>query len=124
MFAIGCIQAQACHTNHCPVGVATQDPWRQRALDPVGKAERVYRFHNNTLKALAEMTGAAGLSAPGDFRPHHLMMRESARDMVTGEDVYPYLPDGFLLREEEDKFGYLGRWHRARANDFEPFDVV
>lgn len=124
MFAIGCIQAQACHTNHCPVGVATQDPWRQRALDPVGKAERVYRFHNNTLKALAEMTGAAGLSAPGDFLPHHLMMRESARDMVTGEDVYPYLPDGFLLREEEDKFGYLGRWHRARANDFEPFDVV
>ncbi len=32
MFAIGCIQAQACHTNHCPVGVATQDKLRQRAL--------------------------------------------------------------------------------------------
>ena len=33
MFAVGCIQAQKCHTNHCPVGVTTQDPWRTRALD-------------------------------------------------------------------------------------------
>jgi glutamate synthase domain-containing protein 2 len=123
MFSIGCIQAQACHTNHCPVGVATQDPLRQRALNVTEKSERVFRFHQNTLKALAEMTGAAGLAAPGDFRPHHLLMRERDRDMVTGEDVYPYLPDGFLLREEEDEFGYLGRWKRARAESFEPFDV-
>ena len=124
MFAIGCIQAQACHTNHCPVGVATQDQLRQRALDPDGKSERVYRFHRNTLIALAEMTGAAGLSAPGEFLPHHFLMRESDRDMVTGEDVYPYLPEGFLLREEEDEFGYLMRWHRSRASSFEPFDLA
>ena len=26
MMAVGCIQAQRCHTNTCPVGVATQDP--------------------------------------------------------------------------------------------------
>ncbi len=123
MFAIGCIQAQACHTNHCPVGVATQDTLRQRALNVPEKAERVYRFHKNTVKALGEMTGAAGLRHPGEFRPHHLLMRESDRDMVTGEDVYPYLPEGFLLREEADGFGYLQRWHRARASDFEPFDV-
>lgn len=124
MFAVGCIQAQACHTNHCPVGVATQDPLRQRALNVPDKGERVYKFHRNTLKALAEMTGAAGLSHPGDFRPHHLLMRESDRDMVTGEEVYPYLPEGFLLRGEEDEFGYLFRWNRARAQSFEPFDVV
>ena len=123
MFSIGCIQAQACHTKHCPVGVATQDPLRQRALSVSAKSERVFRFHQNTLKALAEMTGAAGLGHPGDFRPHHLLMRESDRDMVTGEDVYPYLPDGFLLRGEKDDFGYLGRWKRARAESFEPFDV-
>jgi len=40
MFAIGCIQAQACHTNHCPVGVATQDPLRAAALDPEHKSQR------------------------------------------------------------------------------------
>ncbi len=123
MFAVGCIQAQACHTNRCPVGVATQDPLRQRALEPGDKAERVYRFHDNTMKALAEMTGAAGLSHPGEFLPHHLIMRETDRDMVTGDEIYPYLPDGFLLREEEDKFGYLMRWYRSRAESFAPFDL-
>lgn len=124
MFSVGCIQAQACHTNHCPVGVATQDPSRARALNVTDKSERVYRFHNNTMKALAEMTGAAGLSHPIDFLPHHLLMRESDHEMVTAEDVYPYLPEGFLLREEEDDFGYLMRWHRSRSSSFEPFDVV
>ena len=123
MFSLGCIQAQACHTNHCPVGVATQDTSRQRALNVTDKSERVFRFHQNTLKALAEMTGAAGLAEPGDFRPHHLLMRERDRDMVTGEDVYPYLPNGFLLQKEPDKFGYLMRWNRARSSSFEPFDV-
>ena len=120
MFAVGCIQAQACHTNRCPVGVATQDPLRSRALDVEDKTERVYRFHRNTMKALAEMAGAAGLSHPGEFLPHHLLMREKDRDMVTGQEIYPYLPEGFLLREEEDRFGYLLRWRRARAESFSP----
>lgn len=124
MFSVGCIQAQACHTNNCPVGVATQDKLRQRALNVPEKSERVFRFHQNTMKALAEMTGAAGLSHPGDFLPHHLLMRKRDRDMVTGEDVYPYLPTGFLLRDEKDEFGYLMRWKRSRATSFEPFDVV
>ena len=124
MFAVGCIQAQACHTNHCPVGVATQDPLRQRALDVTDKSERVYCFHRNTMKALAEMTGAAGLTHPSGFKPHHLLMRESDHDMVTGEEVYPYLPEGFLLRDEEDKFGYHVRWSRARAAGFEPVDEL
>ena len=123
MFAIGCIQAQACHTNHCPVGIATQDPMRQRALVVPDKSERVYRFHRNTLKALAEMTGAAGLTDPSDFRPHHLLMRESDRDMVTGQEIYPYMPEGFLLRQEEDEYGYLMRWNRSSADSFDPFDV-
>ncbi|MCB1759789.1 MAG: FMN-binding glutamate synthase family protein [Gammaproteobacteria bacterium] len=125
MFAIGCIQAQACHTNHCPVGVATQDPARARALDVDNKSKRVSRFHSNTMKAVAEMTGAAGLSHPREFLPHHLLMRESDRDMVTGEDVYPYLPEGFLLTDDdtEDRFGYRMRWKRSRAESFEPFDL-
>lgn len=118
MFSIGCIQAQACHTNECPVGVATQDKLRQRALDVPDKSERVYRFHSNTLKALAEMTGAAGLDHPGSFLPHHLIMRERDHQMVTGADVYPYLPEGFLIREEDCGFGYLERWCRAQPESF------
>ena len=86
------------------------------------KAERVYNFHKNTMKALGDMTGAAGLTHPGGFLPHHLLMREKDRDMVTGEDVYPYMPEGFLLREDDDRFGYLKRWRRSSSKSFEPFD--
>jgi glutamate synthase domain-containing protein 2 len=122
MFALGCIQAQACHTNHCPVGVATQDPLRQRALVVPDKSERVARFHRNTLKALGEMTGAAGLTDPNDFLPRHFMMRQSDGAMVTGDEAFPYLPDGFLVNEEEDDLDFLFRWRRARADSFAPVD--
>jgi glutamate synthase domain-containing protein 2 len=125
MFSVGCIQAQACHTNHCPVGVATQDPLRQRALDVGDKSERVARFHANTMHAVAELTSAAGLMHPGEFLPHHLLLREGDRKMVTGEEIYPYMPEGFLLGEniKDDRFGYKMRWQRAAANSFQPFDT-
>jgi glutamate synthase domain-containing protein 2 len=123
MFAIGCIQAQACHTNHCPVGVATQDPIRQRALDVGHKSERVARFHRNTLKALGEMTGAAGLEHPSDFLPRHLMLRQGDKSMVQGDQVYGYLPDGYLLDDASPDFkGNKTRWSRAQASSFVPFD--
>ncbi|WP_299968917.1 FMN-binding glutamate synthase family protein [uncultured Roseobacter sp.] len=121
MFAIGCIQAQACHTNHCPVGVATQDPVRQRALDVGSKSKRVARFHDNTLKALGEMTGAAGLDHPGDFMPQHLMVRLGDKEMAEGSEAYPYLPEGFLLNTQEDiGADYRKRWARANAQSFAP----
>lgn len=123
MFAIGCIQAQACHTNHCPVGVATQDPIRQRALDVGHKSERVARFHRDTLKALGEMTGAAGLHHPSDFLPRHLMLRPSDKGMVQGDEVYGYLPEGYLLDDQAQDFkGNKTRWARAQASSFVPFD--
>ena len=75
MFALGCVQAQSCHTDRCPTGVATQNPRRQRALVVPDKAERVRRFHDNTLAALAELIGAAGLRHPKDLTPMHLLKR-------------------------------------------------
>lgn len=60
MLALGCIQSLRCHTNACPTGIATNDPWRKRALHVGNKAARVYRylttFHDDTL-ALARATG-------------------------------------------------------------------
>ena len=120
MFAIGCIQAQACHTNRCPVGVATQDKLRQKALNVPDKAERVARFHGNTMKALAEMAGAAGLDDPRAFLPRHFMRRDNSGEMLTGDQVWPWLPEGFLLAGERDSLGYLDRWDRARATSFAP----
>jgi glutamate synthase domain-containing protein 2 len=77
MFALGCIQSRNCHTDQCPTGVATQDAVRQRAIVVTDKAERVYHFHANTLHALAELLGAAGLSSPSQITPDHLMVRQA-----------------------------------------------
>jgi glutamate synthase domain-containing protein 2 len=125
MFAIGCIQAQSCHTNRCPVGIATQDPTRQRALDTGDKAERVARFHRNTMKALGEIAGAAGLSNPSDFMPYHFMFRQKENEFLDGNEAYPYLPDGFLLSEEEipELAEWYSRWDRANADTFAPPEI-
>ena len=122
MFSLGCIQAQACHTNHCPVGVATQDKYRQRALVVPDKSARVARFHQNTMKALAEMAGAAGLDDPRNFLPRHFMQRGPDGEMVEGDDAWGYQPEGFLIAGEGGSADYLKRWRRASAASFAPPD--
>ena len=62
MFALGCIQAQACHTGHCPTGVTTQDPVRQQALVVPDKAQRVANFHRETLVSLMDMVQQATIA--------------------------------------------------------------
>jgi glutamate synthase domain-containing protein 2 len=125
MFAIGCIQAQACHTNQCPVGIATQDPLRQRAIDVGDKSERVARFHRNTMKALGEIAGAAGLCHPSDFMPYHFMFRQTDNEFLDGNEAYPYLPEGFLLANEEipELADWYSRWDRANADSFAPPEI-
>lgn len=125
MFAIGCIQAQACHTNQCPVGIATQNERRQQALDVDDKATRVARFHKNTLHALAEIAGAAGLSSPSDFLPYHFMFRKTDGSFEDGNEAYPYLPTGFLLADNEipELRDWHRRWGRASAHTFDPSEI-
>lgn len=97
MFALGCIQSQACHTNHCPVGVATQDALRQRALVVPDKADRVAAFHRNTMEALDELIAAAALSHPSDIQPWHLRVRCPDGAVRTISAAYPTLAEGELL---------------------------
>ena len=122
MFAIGCIQAQSCHTNKCPVGIATKDKLRQRALDPVDKSQRVARLHRNTLHALGELAGAAGLEHPNDFLPYHLMFRPEAGTFIDGNEMFAYVPEGFLLAAEQHPAlsDWHLRWNRASARTFAP----
>lgn len=92
-----------------------------RALDVGDKSQRVARFHANTMEALAEMTGAAGLSHPSEFMPWHMMLRQGDKSMVQGHEVFGYLPEGYLLDDEAEDFkGNKGRWGRARADSFAP----
>jgi glutamate synthase domain-containing protein 2 len=96
MFALGCIQAQTCHTGTCPTGVTTQDAVRQRALVVPDKAERVYRYHQGTMEALREMTQAAGLEHPSQFRASHIV-RRSARGVTMLEQSLPMVAPGALV---------------------------
>lgn len=119
MFAIGCIQSQSCHTNKCPTGVATQDPLRQRALVVPDKAERVHNFHRNTLKALAEMIAAAGLSHPAQIEAKHLVRRMSVSEIKLYSQLHVFLKPGELLREEVSGEFYRRMWAMARADSFD-----
>lgn len=125
MFAIGCIQAQSCHTNRCPVGIATQDPIRQRAVDVGDKSDRVARFHRNTMRALGDIAGAAGLANPSDFMPYHFMFRQKDNEFLDGNEAFPYLPEGFLVSEKEipELSDWYDRWDRASAESFAPPEI-
>jgi len=118
MFAIGCVQSVSCNTNHCPTGVATQDPLRQSALVVVDKAERVYNFHRLTLKALADMLGAAGLSHPDQLKAHHLVRRVSATEIKQFSELHVFLEPGELLDGRCRHAAYAHNWTRASAETF------
>jgi glutamate synthase domain-containing protein 2 len=117
MFAVGCIQAQTCHTGRCPTGVATQDRSRQRAIVVPDKAQRVASFHRETVKALAELVAAAGLSHPSELRPQHFMRRAAPDRVVTFAEQYRFLEPGELLGQTDDR-RFREAWRMARADSF------
>ncbi|MGZ8323152.1 MAG: FMN-binding glutamate synthase family protein [Rhodoplanes sp.] len=119
MFALGCIQSQSCHTDTCPTGVATQDPTLQRALVVPDKVGRVASFHASTMHALMELTAAAGLDHPNEFRPHHFSRRVSASEVMTFGELYPPLAPGELLEGARDPL-FRHAWLQASATDFRP----
>lgn len=120
MFAIGCIQSQSCHTNHCPTGVATQDERRQQALVVPDKAERVFHYHQNTLKALAELLAAAGLSHPSQVEARHLARRMTGTEIRLYSQLHHFLKPGELLSGAIGSEFYERMWHMAHAESFEP----
>jgi glutamate synthase domain-containing protein 2 len=67
MMSIGCIQAQKCHTNHCPSGVATSNKWLQAGINPQLKSERFYNYHRSLIKEIAEITHACGYEHPSQM---------------------------------------------------------
>nr|WP_241265511.1 FMN-binding glutamate synthase family protein [Streptomyces boncukensis] len=97
MFAVGCIQAQRCHTNTCPVGVTTQDPRRVRALDVADKALRVQRFQAETVASAMKIMAAAGVSAPGELRPSMLRRRIDPATIRASDELYERLAPESLL---------------------------
>jgi glutamate synthase domain-containing protein 2 len=67
MMSIGCIQAQVCHTNRCPSGIATQSKWLQNGINIPLKSERLAQYFRTFRKELIEITHAAGYEHPCQF---------------------------------------------------------
>ena len=118
MFALGCIQAQHCHTGHCPTGVATQDAQRQKALVVPTKSERVYNFHQQTLHALKELVQAAGLNHPGEISASHIVRRNSEHGVKLLANLLPYVEPGALLTGEMPHQVFRTYWPMAQAGSF------
>jgi len=90
LMAIGCIQAQRCHTNHCPTGIATQNRWLIRGLDPNLKSVRLANYISTLRKEISRVTFAIGHAHPS---------------MITGHDI-EILDSNFGSRTVNEVFGY------------------
>ena len=122
MFALGCLQAQNCHTGECPTGVATQDPLRQQSLVVPDKTQRVYSFHSMTLHALKELVQAAGLMHPSDITAHHIVRRTTDQKVKSlAQSILTQLPDGALLQQNIGSLPLIYRqsWPQASAESFQ-----
>ncbi|MDX6371500.1 MAG: hypothetical protein QOD98_488 [Nocardioidaceae bacterium] len=104
MFALGCIQAQRCHTDRCPTGVTTQNPRLVRGLDPDLKSERVHNYVVALRRDLLKVSEAVGVCHPGLIGPDDVDVVDGLRSTEGIREVYGYEPGwgelGPVLREE------------------------
>ena len=91
MLSIGCIQAQECHTGHCPTGIATQSKRLQRGLDPVIKSFRFGNYINSLRKETIQMTHACGYEHPSQMKMSDIDISCGDNNkVVTLEKTYGY----------------------------------
>jgi glutamate synthase domain-containing protein 2 len=119
MFALGCIQAQTCHTGNCPTGVTTQDPKRQIALVVPNKSERVQNFHRQTLESVQELLQATGLMQPSDLSMKHIMRRMSDHEVQNLESLMQSVAPGALLNPQDLKGLFQQYWVDASPDHFQ-----
>ena len=97
MMALGCIQARTCNTDHCPTGIATQNPERAKGLVVSDKATRVANFHKATIDNLGELLAAAGLDSLDQLEAKHINRRVQGATVKSYAQLYPVMETGCLL---------------------------
>lgn len=102
MLAVGCIQAQKCHTNHCPTGVATQNKWLTRGLDPTSKSARVANYLVSLRKEVLALSRACGVAHPAMVTADHLEIFDDHFGAKTVTEVFGY-GEGFGIPAEVDQ---------------------
>ncbi|HVL85453.1 MAG TPA: FMN-binding glutamate synthase family protein [Pseudonocardia sp.] len=91
MLAVGCIQAQRCHTDRCPTGVATQNAWLSRGLDPGDKSVRAANYIRSLRRDLLKLAEASGV-------PHPALIDADAIEILTGQTVATPMPEVYHYR--------------------------
>lgn len=116
MMATGCIQAQKCHTNECPVGVATQDPRLVRALDVQDKGNRVHNYQKLTVREAEQIMASMGVAEPSELNERMLRRRVDHLKTRSYAAIYNWLRPGELLVDPPR--GWRMDWDEADADHF------
>ena len=108
MMAVGCIQAQRCHTGHCPTGVATQNRWLMRGLDPRLKAARLANYVTTLRKELRQLSHACGVPHPALLTLEHFDVLDDCYGSRAATDVFGYPPrHGLPSADDRRRIGAL-----------------
>ena len=119
MLALGCVQSLICNTNHCPTGVATQNEKLANGLVVPSKAERVARFHKETVKSAMEIVASAGLKNPSELDRTYIYRRVSQQQILRYDEVFPYCRPGQLKQKPYPK-AFAQEMAEATAKSFVP----
>src|SRR5918998_2228561 len=90
MLAIGCIQAQKCHTDTCPTGVATQNAWLSHGLDPELKSVRLANYVKTLRRDLVKVAEACGVEHPGLIEADSVEVLDGRTASTSLREVYHY----------------------------------
>jgi len=90
MISVGCIGAEKCHTNKCPVGVATTDSDHQKALVVDEKKWRVLNYVITIRNGLNSLAAASGLENYTQFERKHVVYRNQYGQVTSLENLFPY----------------------------------
>jgi glutamate synthase domain-containing protein 2 len=116
LLSLGCIQALRCNTNECPTGIATQDPRLTKGLVVADKRSRAKNFHEQTLKAVAEIIGAMGLHSHRDLNPSHLRRRISDFEIKSWQQLVSWSKEGEWLSTPPSR--WREDWNKISSHQF------
>ncbi len=90
MLAIGCIQAQRCHTGHCPTGIATHNSWLMGGLDPTLKSARLANYIVTLRHEMVRLSHTCGVAHPGLITTEHFTIIDPQFHSSSIEEVFQY----------------------------------
>lgn len=107
LLSVGCIQSQKCHTGSCPTGIATQNSWLTRGVDPTSMAERCANYLRALRRELIKVSGAVGVPHPAMITPTDVELAHGTRSSTTLAEVYGY-QEGWGVPGDADVQAIIG----------------